>query len=93
MTTIDPGHRVPIRVYDLLQLPASPQRDQLIRRATERAEQRQARADATQQWVNEALAEAEQHRKEAAAARHQGPRTTSLTAAELAWHESKRKTA
>ena len=92
MTTIDPGHRVRIRIYDLLQLPASPQRDQLIRRVTERAKHHQARADATKQWVNEALAEAEQHRKEAAAGHQALPRPT-LTAAELAWHEAQRKTA
>lgn len=88
-STIDPGRRVTVRLYDLLQLPKSERRDALIRKVTDRAATQEARDKAREKWVREQLAEAERHRQEAATSR--GHTKTIRTAAELAWQEAQRK--
>ena len=96
-TILDPSHQLQVSVADLLALPPSPARDRLTARAHTKAARDGTGSVMTgnwnpPRWVRQALADAEQHRLRAEAARYARAIHAPATATEIAWAEARKAT-
>lgn len=97
MTTLDPSHRLMVSVADLQALPPSPARDRLTARAHTKAARDGTGSVITgnwnpPRWVRQTLADAEQHRLRAEAARYTRVHAPA-SSSEIAWAEAQHRRA